>query len=148
MAVFTQNKKAFFDFEILEKFQGGLVLQGQEVKSIRRGRMQLQGAYLGLKKGELWLLGSTIPPYQPNNTPSFYKPNRDRKVLVQKRELATLIGKIQERGLTLVPLSVYSTAAGMMKLEFAVGRHKKKWDKREMLKKQDVEREMQRALRG
>ena len=148
MAVFGENRKARFDFEILEKFQGGLVLQGSEVKSIRLGRIQLAGSFVGLKKGELWLIGSTIPPYQPNNTPSFYNQKRDRKLLVQKRELATLIGKIKERGLTLVPLSVYSTAAGRMKLEFAVGRSKKKWDKRDMLKKRETEREIQRVMRG
>lgn len=148
MAVFAENKKAGFNFEILEKFQGGLVLRGAEVKSVMQGKMQLAGSYITLRKGELWLLGSTVSPYQPNNPTARFPQERARKVLVTKRELGTLFGKTQERGLTLVPLKVYSTAAGKLKLEFALSRHKKRWDKRETLKNKEAEREMRRFVRG
>ena len=109
--------------------------------------MQIAGTYVVIKNGELWLVGSNIPPYQPKNTPSNFQAERSRKVLVQKRELSSLIGKTTERGLTLIPLKVYSTPAGKIKLEFALARHKKKWDKREKLKKEEVVREIQQALR-
>jgi len=144
--ILAENRKAGFSFEILERFQGGLALQGAEVKSARLGRMQIAGTYVVMKNGELWLVGSNIPPYQPKNTPSNFQQERSRKVLVQKRELSSLIGKTTERGLTLIPLRVYSTPAGKIKLEFALARHKKKWDKREKLKKEEVVREIQQAL--
>ncbi|MBI2642485.1 MAG: SsrA-binding protein SmpB [Candidatus Wildermuthbacteria bacterium] len=146
MDILAENRKAGFSFEILEKFQGGLALQGSEVKSARLGRMQIAGTYVVIKNGELWLVGSNIPPYQPKNTPSNFQAERSRKVLVQRRELNSLVGKTAERGLTLIPLKVYSTPAGKIKLEFALARHQKKWDKREKLKKEEVNREIQQAL--
>lgn len=146
MDTFAENRKASFTFEILEKFQGGLALLGPEVKSIRLGRMQLTGAFVVLKQGELWLLGSQIAPYQPSNTSSRFASERSRKVLVRKKELSQFAGKTKERGLTLIPLRVYSTPAGKIKLEFALARHRKKWDKREKLKNQETDREIRRAL--
>ncbi|MBI1984673.1 MAG: SsrA-binding protein SmpB [Candidatus Wildermuthbacteria bacterium] len=148
MDVLAENRKARFNYEILETFQAGLSLQGPEVKSARLGRMQLAGSYAVFKGHELSLVGSTIPPYQPNNTPSNYKPERSRKLLLNKKELLRLSGKVKERGLTLVPLKVYSTEAGKIKLEIGLAKGKKKWDKREALKKREADREIKRALRG
>ncbi len=148
MAVFAENRKARFNYEILEKFQAGLVLLGNEVKSVKLGRIQIAGSYAVFRNQELFLVGSTIAPYQPNNTSPAYNPERSRKLLLQKKELNELIGKVRERGLTLVPLSVYNTPAGKIKLEFALAKGKKKWDKREALKKREADREIQRVLKG
>lgn len=148
MTILTENKKAFFNFEIVERFQAGVILLGLEVKSARLGRMQITGSYAVFKGEELFLIGSTIPPYQPNNTLSGYNPSRSRKLLLNKKELLYLMGKVKERGLTLVPLKVYSTFAGKIKLEFGLAKGKKQWDKREALKKKETNREIQRSLRG
>lgn len=147
MNVLTENKKAHFNYEILERFQAGLVLQGLEVKSARLGRIQIAGSYGVFKQGELFLIGATISSYQPNNTPLSYKSERSRKLLLNKKELSYLEGKVKERGLTLVPLKVYSTGEGRIKLEFGLAKGKKKWDKREALKNKDSDREIERALR-
>lgn len=146
MATFAENRKAYFNYEILEKFEAGLVLTGQEVKSIRQGRVQITGSYVMPRNEELWLMGATIPPYQPKNVPADYDPQRPRKLLLKKEEIKYLTGKSQQKGLTLVPLKVY-TNKGRIKLEFGVARGRKKAGKKEVLKKRAVEREMQRELR-
>lgn len=148
MKTVAENRKAHFNYEILEKFQAGLVLQGIEVKSAKLGRMQIAGTYVVFRENEPVLVGSTIPPYQPNNTPATYKPDRSRKVLLKEREIRYLLGKVKERGLTLVPLKVYTSDTGKLKLEFGLAKGKKLWDKREALKKREVEREMERASKG
>ncbi|MCP6726865.1 MAG: SsrA-binding protein SmpB [Patescibacteria group bacterium] len=148
MATFADNRKAWHDYEILETFQGGLSLNGQEVKSIRGGRINLAGSYVDLKDQELFLVGANIPPYQPANAPANYNPERARKLLLTAKEIRYLIGKVKERGLTLVPLKVYSMKS-KIKLEFGLVKSKKKQDKRNILKKRDAEREMRKAiLRG
>lgn len=147
MKALSENKKAYFDYEIVEKFQAGLVLLGHEVKSIKSGRMQMAGAYVVFKDSELFLIGSNIPPYQPKNTPDDYNPERTRKLLVQKSEIRYLIGKTKEKGLTLVPFKVYTTPRGKIKLEFGLAKGKKKADKREKIKKRDVDRDIRRALK-
>ena len=144
--MFAENRKAHVNYEILEKFQAGMVLLGLEVQSIKLGRIQLAGSYGVFKNNELFLVGSTISPYQPKNTPLSYNPERSRKLLLQKRELNQLTGKVKERGLTLVPLKVYSSPTGKLKLEIGLAKGKKKWDKREALKKRETEREMKRFL--
>lgn len=146
MKVLTENRRAYLNYEVLEKFQGGLVLQGQEVKSVKLGKAQITGAYVVVRGEELWLVGANIPPYQPKNAPRGYNPERSRKLLLQKKEISYLLGKAKERGLTLVPLRVYTTSAGKIKLEFALAKRKKKWDKREAIKKREVEMEMRRAM--
>ena len=146
MKTYADNKKARFDYEILEKFQAGLVLNGQEVKSIKSGRIQLAGSYVVARGEELFLLGATIPPYQANNAPADYNPERSRKLLLNKKEITYLLGKVQERGLTLVPLRVYTMKA-KIKLEFGLGKGKREYDKREKIKKRDADREMERALK-
>jgi len=147
--VLTENKKAYFNYEILEKFEAGLVLIGQEVKSIKLGRINIAGSYVVIKENEVFLIGCRIPPYQPKNAPPDYNPERPRKLLLKKLEIKYLIGKSKQKGLTLVPLRVY-TKRGKIKLEFGIAKGKKKVDKRELIKKRDIEREMKREfkLRG
>jgi len=146
MTTYADNRKARFNYEILEKFQAGLVLNGQEVKSIKSGRIQLAGSYVVVQGEELFLLGATIPPYQPNNAPRDYNPERSRKLLLNKKEIIYLLGKVKERGLTLVPLRVYTMGA-KIKLEFGLGKGKREFDKREKLKERDAGRDMERALK-
>lgn len=147
MKIYAVNKRAIHDYELLEKFEGGLVLAGYEVKSIKTGRISLKGAYVTAKGGELFLTNANIPAYQPANTPESYDPTRSRKVLVHKNEIKSLVGKISQKGLTLVPIRVYSRH-GLIKLGFAVGKGKKKFDKREDIKKREVKVMMERALRS
>ena len=146
MATFAENRKAHFNYTILETFQAGLVLQGQEVKSVRLGRVSLAGSYVVVHGEELFLRGATISPYQPGNTPPGYNPERDRKLLLRKEEIRYFLGKSKEEGLTLVPLRVY-TDKRTIKLEFGLARGKKKEDKREVLKKREAKREIERALK-
>ncbi|MBI2624868.1 MAG: SsrA-binding protein SmpB [Candidatus Nealsonbacteria bacterium] len=147
MASLAENKKAYFDYEVLEKIEAGIVLTGQEVKSIKLGRINIRGSYVVSKEGEFYLIGATVPPYQPKNTPRDYEPQRPRKLLLKKSEINYLIGKSKQRGLTQIPLRMY-TKQGKIKLEFAIAKGRKKSDKREVLKKRVAEREIERALRG
>ncbi len=147
MTIYSENKKAYFTYEILEKFEAGIVLIGQEVKSIRSGRISLKGSYVILKGEEPYLVGANIPSYQPKNAPPDYVPERPRKLLLNKLEIKRLIGKTKEKGLTLIPLKVYTKGA-KIKLEFGIGKGKKKADKRETIKKREAEREMRRALKS
>ena len=142
-----KNKRAYFDYEFLENFEAGMVLAGQEVKSIKSGKMSLAGSYVVLKGGEVYLMNANIAPYQPQNAPQDYVPTRSRKLLLKKKEIQYLFGKTQERGLTLIPLRVYSNK-GKIKLEFAVSRGRKKADKKELIRKREAEKEMRRALKN
>jgi SsrA-binding protein len=144
---YAENRKARFEYETLETFQGGLVLQGQEVKSIRTGGAKLDGAYLAITRGELWLIGAHIRKYAKATKIEDYDPDQSRKVLVHKKELAYLAGKTQEKGLTLVPFSLYPSG-NRIKVSFGVCRGRKAHDKREKLKNRDLDRELQRNLRG
>ncbi len=140
------NKTARFDYEILDTLEGGLALTGAEVKSVKAGHVQLKGAFLHVRGGELWLKNVYVAPYKPAGNKEWYDPNRDRKVLVHRRELSRLVGKQQTQGLTIIPLSIY-TKGGLVKLEFAVARGKKKFDKRESIKKRDVKRQIHQKMR-
>lgn len=146
MKILAINKRATFDYEILEKREGGLVLSGQEVKSIKSGHMSLKGAYVTSRGLELFLTNSNVPAYQPKNTPESYDPTKPRKVMLHRQEIKTLLGKITQRGLTLVPIKVYSIH-GLIKLEFGIGKGKKKVDKREDIKKREDKMRIARALR-
>ena len=146
MAVLSENKKAFFDYEIIEKFEAGIALTGQEVKSIRSGRANLAGSYIVLKGGEIFWIGANIPPYQPKNAPPDYNPERARKLLLKKMEIKSLIGKGKEKGLTLLPLRVYTKGA-KIKLEFGIVKGKKKSDKRELIKKRESQKDIERELK-
>ncbi len=139
------NKKATFDYDLQDEFEAGLVLQGWEVKSAKAGHVQLKGSFLHIHNGELWLKNAYFSPYGPagmTEAPA----DRDRKVLVHKRELKRLIGKKQTEGLTLIPVKMY-TKGNLVKLVFATARGKKKYEKRDDLKKRDVKRQIQQSLR-
>jgi SsrA-binding protein len=145
MKTLANNKRAVFDYQILEKFEAGIALLGHEVKAIRIGRISLAGSYVVLKGEEVFLINCNIPPYQPKNTPSDYDPKRSRKLLLKKREIRRLLGKKKEQGLTLVPLKVY-TKNKLIKVEVGLAKGKKKFDKREAIKKREAERNIKRAL--
>src|SRR3989344_4466755 len=145
MATFADNRKALFDYEILEKFTAGLELLGTEVKSVRAGKMTLRGSFIAVRGGETFLLNSDIPPHQPKNAPQEYDALRPRKLLVSKAEIVQLRDAEATKGLTVVPLSVYNKGR-FLKIDIAIGRGKKKFDKRQAIKKRDVEREISRKL--
>ena len=150
MQAYATNEKARFDYEILETLEAGVVLLGQEVKSVKRGSASIKGAYVKTLNNEAWLLGATIPPYQAGNPPAggpdSYDPQRNRKLLLKHSQLKYLTGKSQERGLTLVPIKLYNKN-GLVKLEIGIGRGKKKSDKREKITKREVGRKIERALK-
>lgn len=143
MKVYSENKKALFDYEVLERFEAGIVLFGQEVKSIRTGHINLAGSYITLAGNEPYWVGVKIPAYQPNNAGADYGEERQRKLLLNKKEIDKLIGKTKQKGFSLIPLKVYDNN-GRIKLEFGLSRGKKKYDKKEKIKKRDIEREIQR----
>lgn len=154
MQIYATNEKTRFDYEILETLEAGVVLIGQEVKSVRCGSVSIKGSYVKLLGGrtakagmEAWLLGATIPPYQAGNMPVDYDSQRSRKLLLKRSELKYLIGKSQERGLTLVPIKLYNKS-GLIKLEIGIGRGKKKADKREKIIKREVQRKIERAIKS
>ena len=141
MRPLAENRRARFDYEILEKFEAGMVLAGYEVKSIKSGRISLASSYVVFKNEEPYLLNANVPPWQPKNMPKDYDPARLRKLLLNKKEIKYLIGKSEQKGLTLVPLKVY-TKGGKIKLEFGLARGRKKPGKKELLKKRAIEREI------
>jgi SsrA-binding protein len=141
-----QNKKIGFEYEILEKLEAGIELLGFEVKSLREKHGSLSGAHIILRGNEAYIRSMTIPPYQPANTPPEYEPDRPRKLLLTRREIERLIGKEKEKGLTIVPVSVYNKR-NKIKVEIAVVRGKKKYDKRQDIKKRESDREIRRTLK-
>ncbi len=142
-ACLAENGRARFDYEILETYEAGIALTGQEVKSAKSGRMNLAGSYAVFRDGELWLLNSQIPAYQPKNAPADYDPARSRRLLLHRKEIDALIGKLKNKSVSLIPLRAY-VKKNFIKIELGLGRARKKHDKREFLKKRAVEREMQR----
>ena len=144
--VVVRNRKARHEYEVLETLEAGLVLQGTEVKSLRDGRANLQDAFARFDRGELWLTGMHISPYEQGNRFN-HEPLRPRKLLVHKQELRRLIGKVELKGLTLVPLEVYFRR-GTAKITLALVRGKQLHDKRQDLKERDAQREMERAYRS
>lgn len=146
MATYAENRRARFDYEILETFEAGISLFGYEVKAIRNGRMNLSGAFAVPKAGrEIFLTNASIAAYQATNTPKDYDPARARRLLFHKKEIATLVGKAQTSGLTLIPLAVYSKKAHI-KVLIGVAKKKKKGDKREAIRARDMQREANRAM--
>jgi len=146
MRVIAENKKAYFNYQILEKFEAGISLLGQEVKSLKTRGVNLAGSYVVIKDSEAFWIGAKIPPYQPKNAPPDYNPERSRKLLLKKSEIKELIGKAKQKGLTLIPLKVY-TKNRKLKLEFGVAKGRKKFDKRELIRKREVEREIRKAMK-
>jgi SsrA-binding protein len=146
MVVFLENRKARFDYEIVEKFTGGIELLGQEVKSLRSKQGSLEGSYITIRGNEAYLIEANIPPFQPKNIPKGYDQRRVRRILLTKKEIAKLAGFEKQKGLTIIPISVYSKGR-WMKVDMAVARGKKKHDKRETIKKRDTEREIRREFK-
>ena len=141
-----RNKRAFFEYHILEKYEAGIALRGTEVKSIREGNVNLAESFARVMEGELFLVNCHIPEYRAGGWTN-HDPRRPRKLLIHRRELDRLVGKIELKGLTLVPLRLYFNERGRAKLELALGRGKKLHDKRETLKKRSWDRERGRLLR-
>jgi SsrA-binding protein len=137
------NRRARHEFQILDSIEAGLVLTGTEVKSIRAGGISLNEAYARFRDGEAWLLGLHIPAYKQGSF-SNIEPNRPRKLLLRKEQIANLMSRVGEKGLTIVPLRMYFTR-GLVKVELGLARGKKLWDKRADLAKRDVERELARG---
>lgn len=146
MTVVVENRKASFNYEFLEKLEAGIELFGFEVKSLRQKQGSLDGAYVIVRGSEAFLVNAFIPPYQPKNTPKEYDPRRHRRILLTKKEIAELAGAESKKGLTIVPISVY-TKGRKLKVEIAVARGKKKYDKRETIKRRDAERDIRRTLK-
>jgi SsrA-binding protein len=139
----VSNRKARHDYELLERFEAGIVLTGAEVKSLRGGRGSLAEAYARVRGNEVWLEGMHIPPYEQAMDKRTYDPTRPRKLLLHRKEIERLIGKTAERGLALVPLRVY-LSHGMMKMELALGRGKRSFEKRHAIAEREHKREMLR----
>ncbi|MDR3519655.1 MAG: SsrA-binding protein SmpB [Candidatus Pacebacteria bacterium] len=146
MANYTENRKARFNYEILEKYETGIELLGTEVKSVRAGQMSLEGAFVIIRGGEAFLINANIPPYQPKNSPKDYDPLKNRKLLLTKKEIAELAGSEKNKSLTIVPISVYNKNR-KIKVEIALVKGKKKFDKRETIKKRDTDREIRRDFK-
>jgi len=144
---YITNSKAGFNYETLETFEAGLQLLGHEVKSLRLGHGSLGDSFIIIDANELFLVKAYIPPYQVKNTAPSYNPYRHRKLLITKKELAEIMRRKQEAGLTLIPLSLYDKK-GYLKLQFALAKGKKKHDKRETIKERDANREMDRVMKS
>jgi SsrA-binding protein len=145
MANFVENKKALFNYEIIEKFEAGIELVGSEVKSIKKNQGSLDGAYIIVRGGEAYLMNMTIPPYQEKNTPKGYEPRRNRRILLTKKEISKL-ADIETEGLTIVPISLYNKG-NLIKVSVAIVRGKKKFDKRETIKQRETDRNVRREFR-
>ena len=144
--VVAQNRKARHEFHVLETWETGIVLQGTEVKSLRAGKANLADAFATLSGGELWLFNMHVSPYEQGNRFN-HDPLRPRKLLMHRSELRKLVGQVEQKGLTLVPLSMYFNSSGRAKVELAIARGKKMHDKRDTEKERDWKREQGRLLR-
>lgn len=147
MKTLAYNKRASFDYTLIDKYEAGLVLSGQEVKSIKTGHLSLKGSFVTIKGEELYLTNAFIPPYPFAGQLKNYAPDQARKLLVKKSEIRKLIGKVRTEGLTLVPIQVY-TRKRLLKLEFALARGKKKFDKRADIAKKEATRRISRNLKN
>lgn len=141
----ARNRRATYDYAILDRYEAGLVLTGTEIKSIRQGKASIAEAYVRPKGDELWLVGATISPYIAGNRYN-HEPTRDRKLLLHKRQIASLIEEFETRSLTIVPLHLY-LSRGLAKIEIGVGRGRKHYDKRQQMSGRDAARQMQDAVR-
>jgi len=147
MKTLAVNKRASFDYELTDRYEAGLALFGQEVKSAKTGHISLKGSFVTIKGNELFLTNANIPPYKHAGNIKNYDPTRPRKLLLKKPEIKSLIGKARVQGLTLVPIRVY-TKKRLVKLEFRVGRGKKEFDKRATIAKKESRRRMERILKN
>ena len=160
MSDLSVNRRAHFDYEILATYEAGIELLGFEVKAVKTGRMNLAGAFVVIRGEEAhphtktqkrfsvgaWLLNAAIAPYQPKNTPADYEPTRSRRLLLHKSEIKELLGQTSQKGLTIIPLKVY-TKRNRVKVLIGLARSKKKGDKREVIKRREASREIDRTLK-
>jgi SsrA-binding protein len=142
----ADNRKARHDYHLLDRVEAGIALTGTEVKSLREGRVELRQAYADVRDGEVWLIGAHIAEYGHGNLQN-HEPDRDRKLLLHRREISSLIGKVQERGLTLVPTRLY-WKNGRAKVELAVARGKEQRDKRRDIARREAQRDIERAFKA
>jgi len=148
MKIITQNKKAFHDYDILDKIEVGIVLTGDEVKSLRAELANLTGAYATVHEGELFLINCHITPYDKAFRKDEDAAKRSRKLLLHKKEITRLVGDISKKGITIVPLKLYFNEKGRIKVELGIAKHKKAAGKKLALKEKDIKREAQREIRG
>jgi SsrA-binding protein len=141
------NRRARHDYDVLETYECGIVLTGSEVKSLRQGRMQLREAYARVDDGEVWLVGSHIAPYDQAHGFGAHEPDRSRKLLLHRRQIDELMGRVQQQSLTLVPMSVYFHN-GLAKVELALAKGRRLYDKRRAIAERDANRDAARALAG
>ena len=146
MRMVATNKKASFNYELLEKFEAGISLRGTEVKSIRLGKVSLKESYAEIKKGEVFLVNCHISPYESASWFN-HDPTRERKLLLHRREIKRLTGKIQEKGLTLIPTKVFFNDKGKVKIEVALAKGKRTYQKREVIRERDRDRELRAELK-
>jgi len=145
--VVATNRKAFHDYAIQEKLEAGIVLKGTEVKSLREGRVNLRDSYASVDHGEVVLHHCHISPYSHGNIMN-HDPLRPRRLLLHRREISKLLGKTQQKGLTLIPLRIYFSSKGRAKVEIALAKGKKQYDRREAIKAREAGREVERAMKG
>lgn len=147
MKVIASNKKAYFDYHILETLEAGIVLRGDEVKSLRAGHCSMVGSFAHVYSGELFVVNMTIAPYSHAYSKEKDDATRSRKLLVHKKELMRLVGDISRKGITIVPLKVYLNDKGKVKIELGIAKHKQAVDKKQSLKEADIRRETAKALK-
>lgn len=147
MKIITQNKKAFFDYEILDRIEAGIVLVGDEVKALRAGHANLTGSFAHIHDGELYIVNMHISPYSHAYTKSEEQTKRSRKLLIHKRELNRLIGEMSKGGITLIPLKIYFNGKGLVKVEIGIAKHKKAASKKAEQKEKDIERQTRREIK-
>lgn len=148
MKIIAQNKKAFFDYQILDRIEAGIVLHGDEVKSLRSGNCSLVGSFATFHKGELFLINATISSYSHAFQKDEKETKRSRKLLLHKRELVRLLGDVSKKGITIVPLKIYFDDKQHVKVELGICKHKKAADKKEAIKERDIARQTKRELKG
>lgn len=147
MKIIATNKKAFHDYFILDEYEAGILLSGNEVKAIREGHINLRDCYVRVKKGEAHLVNCHISEYSKSSHIDTYDPVRLRKLLLHKREINKLIGKSQEKGLSIVPIEIYFNNRNIAKIKIAIVKGKKLFDKRDTIKKRDINREVEQELK-
>jgi len=147
MKIITQNKKAFHDYEILDTIETGIVLTGDEVKSIRAGHASLVGAFANIHNGELFILNMQITPYEKAYKQNDEQSRRSRKLLVHRKQISRLVGDVSSKGITLVPLKLYLNERNLIKVSVGLAKHKKAAGKKQALKEQDIRRETSRELK-
>lgn len=146
MKLIVKNRKAFYDYEFVESFEAGIELLGTEVKSLREGRANLRDSFAVVRGGEVWLRGMHVSPYSHTSNRDI-DPDRPRRLLLHRREIRRLIGKVEEKGLTLIATRLYFNDRGKAKVELALGRGKRNVDKRRTIAERDAKRDLERALK-